>query len=209
MNKHLIVYVRKPEAGRSKTRLGARIGHQQAAGVYTRLLFSYLSDLLKSDSLKDAAITLSAADKDSAVFFRAAYPELRIIEQITGGLGERMRASFDDVFALGAEAAVLTGSDIPLLDAEMAAQAFTQLKENEIVLGPAEDGGYYLIGFRKPGWNVFDNIPWSTESVLEVTLTQVNELGLKKTLLPKGYDLDVEADHQRWVKSLKNEEAEG
>ena len=209
MNKHLIVYAKKPEAGKSKTRLGTRIGYDQAAGVYARLLFSYLTDLLRSDFIESAAITLSAVDKDSAAFFKAAYPEFRIVEQITGGLGERMQASFDEVFALGAEAAVLTGSDIPILNAGLAAVAFHKLEENQIVLGPAEDGGYYLIGMRKPGWNVFDDISWSNDTVLEETLKQVNELGLKKAFLPKGFDLDIEADYLRWIKLIKNDKAGG
>ena len=204
MNKHLIVYVKKPEAGKSKTRLGAHIGYNQAAGVYARLLFSYLADLLRSDSLEGVAITLAAADKDSAAFFKSAYPEFRIVEQIPEGLGERMWASFDEVFTLGADAAVLTGSDIPFLSAELVAAAFQKLEENQIVLGPAEDGGYYLIGMQRPGWKVFDDIPWSTKTVLEKTMNKLNALRLKYAVLPKRSDLDVEADYIRWLILLKD-----
>lgn len=204
MNKHLIIYVKKPEAGHSKTRLGAQIGYNQAAGVYARLLHTYLGDLLHSDSLNGTAITLAGADKKSAAYFKAAYPEFRFAEQIKGGLGDRMLASFEEAFALGADAAILTGSDIPLLNARLISTAFSKLRENDVVLGPAEDGGYYLIGMQKPGWNVFKDNSWSTDAVLEKTMDHLLKKNLKYAFLPEGFDIDFEADYRRWLFTLNS-----
>jgi uncharacterized protein len=204
LNKHVIVYARRPEAGKSKTRLGASIGYQQAAGVYARMLFSYLHDLLKAEDLRDVQITLSVAEEESADFFKAAYPEFRVVMQIQGGLGERMKASFDDVFALGAEAVVLTGSDIPLLDSDRVAEAFVRLEDAQVVIGPAEDGGYFLIGMQHPGWDVFRDIPWSTDAVLERTEAQAAAVGLRSELLQGTFDLDTVAEYKRWVEIICN-----
>jgi len=202
LNKHLIVYVKKPQANHSKTRLGAAIGHEHAAGVYARLVFSYLDNLLQSELLEDVEITLSVADKASAAFFKGAFPEMRVVHQIRGGLGARMQASFDDVFALGCQKAILTGSDIPFLNAKRVKEAFRKLEKNQIVLGPAEDGGYFLIGMQQPGWNVFEEIPWSTAKVLSKTMERIEGLGIKNALLPMGFDVDVAADYHRWLDIL-------
>ena len=204
MNKHVIIYARKPEAGKSKTRLGADIGYEQAAGVYARILFAYLGDLLRSEALRDAHFTLSVADEKSVEFFEAAYPEFRVVKQSPGGLGERMKASFDDAFSLGADAVVLTGSDIPMLDATWIINGFERLREMEVVFGPADDGGYFLIGMQRPGWDIFQNIPWSTEAVLQQTQTRVAMLGLKSELLLETFDLDTVAEYNRWIKIICN-----
>ena len=204
MNKHVIIYARKPETGKSKTRLGAGIGYEQAAGVYARILFTYLGDLLRSEALRDVQFTLSVADEKSAEFFEAAYPEFRVVKQRPGGLGKRMKASFDEVFLLGADAVVLTGSDIPMLDATWIINGFERLRETEVVFGPAEDGGYFLIGMQRPGWDIFQDIPWSTEAVLQETQTRVAMLGLKSELLLETFDLDTVAEYYRWVEILCN-----
>jgi len=203
LNKHVIIYARKPEAGKSKTRLGAGIGYEQAAGVYARILFTYLGDLLRSGALKDVQFTLSVADEESVEFFKAAYPEFRVAKQCPGELGERMKASFDDVFSLGADAAVLTGSDIPMLDATWIVKAFERLQQTEVVFGPADDGGYFLVGMQVPGWDIFQDIPWSTVEVMHQTQARAAALGLKSELLPGTFDLDTVAEYDRWIEFIR------
>nr|MBC8444702.1 DUF2064 domain-containing protein [Chloroflexota bacterium] len=123
MKRHLIVYAKRPLPGYAKTRLGVVIGAEQAAGVYARLLYGYLLDLLRAD-LGNARIELSVASSADVPFFAAAFPELAVRPQVTGNLGQRMAASFAQGFAEGAEAVVLTGSDIPGLDSRLVRAAF-------------------------------------------------------------------------------------
>lgn len=197
MKRHLIVYAKRPLPGYAKTRLGAVIGAEQAAGVYARLLYTYLLDLLRPD-LAETRIELSVASPADAPFFAEAFPELVVRPQIKGDLGQRMKASFEQAFAEGAETAVLTGSDIPGLDAESVRAAFDALESAPVVLGPSNDGGYYLIGMRAPGADLFRGIAWSTARVLTQTeaLAQARDLAI--TYLPKRSDIDVAADWKRW-----------
>jgi len=203
LNKQLIIYARKPEAGKSKTRLGARIGHQQAAGVYARILYTYLGDLIYSDVLRDVQFVLSVADEESVEFFNAAYPEFRVVIQVSDELGVRMKTSFANAFSSGVELAILTGSDIPMLNATMIFNAFERLKHTDVVFGPADDGGYYLVGMRYPGWDVFQDIPWSTEVVLQQTQARAAALGLDSELLPGTFDLDTVAEYDQWVELIR------
>jgi rSAM/selenodomain-associated transferase 1 len=197
LKRHLIIYAKRPLPGYAKTRLGAAIGAEQAAGVYARLLYNYLLDLLQAD-LAETHIQLSVASPADVSFFAEAFPELVVRPQIEGDLGQRMRASFEQAFAEGAQTAVLTGSDIPGLDAKVACAAFDALESAPVVLGPSDDGGYYLIGLRAPGADLFRSIAWSTAHVLAQTKALAQAQGLAITYLPRRNDIDVAADWQRW-----------
>jgi hypothetical protein len=193
----LIVYAKRPLPGRAKTRLGAAIGHAAAAGVYARLLYAYLFDLLEAN-LGDTRVVLSVAAPEDVAFFAEAFPELTVRAQVAGDLGQRMAASFEWVFAAGAEQAVLTGSDVPGLGSETVNAAFVALKQAPLVIGPAADGGYYLLGMRAPGVDLFTGVAWSTEDVLDQTTVLAATHGLDVVYLPQRADLDTEADWVRW-----------
>lgn len=197
MRQHLIVYAKRPLPGYAKTRLGAAIGAEQAAGVYARLLYDYLLDVLCAD-LGDTCIELSVAAPADVPFFRAAFPELVVRPQIAGDLGQRMAASFKQAFKDGAWAVVLTGSDIPRLDSRLVCAAFDALSQSPAVIGPARDGGYYLIGMRAPGFALFDGIEWSTERVLAQTKALAQSQGLKMAYLCELDDMDDEEAFERW-----------
>lgn len=201
LKRHLIIYAKRPLPGYAKTRLGAAIGAEQAAGVYARLLYNYLLDLLRAD-LAGIRIELAVASPADVPFFAEAFPELIVRPQIEGDLGQRMKASFEQAFAEGAQTAVLTGSDIPGLDAAIVCAAFAALESTPVVLGPSDDGGYYLIGMRAPGADLFQGIAWSTARVLTQTeaLAQAQELAI--VYLPKHNDIDVVADWKRWRQRL-------
>ncbi len=193
----LIIYAKRPLPGHAKTRLGQAIGAEQAAGVYARLLYGYLHDVLRA-GWDDVAVTVAVAAPEDAPFFAEAFPEWRIVPQIQGDLGQRMAASFVQAFAAGAETAVLTGSDIPGLDAALVRQTFTLLETAPLVLGPAADGGYYLIGQRAPGAALFDGIAWSTSDVLAQTESLAYAQSLAPVYLPTLIDLDTVADYHFW-----------
>jgi len=201
VKQRLIIYAKRPLPGYAKTRLGADIGAEQAAGVYARLLYDYLLALLRAD-LPDTRIELAVAAPEDVAFFTTAFPELAVRAQVTGDLGARMAASFAQAFAEGAEAAVLTGSDIPDLNAGIVRAAFDALDGAPLVIGPACDGGYYLIGMRAPGFALFDGIAWSTERVLAQTEALARAQGVSPVYLPELEDVDDGAAFARWRDSL-------
>jgi len=190
VRRHLIVYAKRPLPGYAKTRLGAAVGAEQAAGVYARLLYTYLLDLLRTD-LTDTQITLSVARPADVPFFADAFPELAVHPQVGGDLGQRMAASFAQAFAQGADACVLTGCDIPDLDGHLVQAAFDALETAPAVVGPAADGGYYLIGLRAPGAPLFDGIEWGTGRALAQTEALIEAQGIRATYLPEQFDVDT------------------
>ena len=101
-----------------------------------------------------------------------------------------MRRFFEDQFAAGAGRVVLIGSDSPTLPTEYIHRAFQALRDNAVVLGPAADGGYYLVGLKHPHRRLFEAIPWSTNAVMAATLERAREIGLPVSLLPTWYDID-------------------
>jgi hypothetical protein len=201
----LIVYAKRPLPGHAKTRLGAAIGPAAAAGVYARLLYAYLLDLLEAD-LGETDVVLSVAEPEDVPFFEPAFPELTVRPQVAGDLGQRMAASFEQAFATGAERVVLTGSDIPGLEHWSVAAAFAELVEAPVVIGPAADGGYYLLGMRAPGADLFTGVAWSTEAVLDQTLDRAAAHRLDVAYLPQRVDLDTGADFVWWKDRLLGQE---
>ena len=201
VKQHLIVYAKRPLPGYAKTRLSADIGAEQAAGVYARLLYDYLLDVLRAD-LGEMCIELAVAASTDAPFFAKAFPELLVRAQVTGDLGARLSASFAQAFAEGAKTVVLTGSDIPSLDRHIVRAAFEALESAPAVIGPACDGGYYLLGMRAPGFALFDDIAWSTARVLAQTEALAQAQGLPLAYLPELEDVDDGAAFARWQDSL-------
>ena len=123
----------------------------------------------------------------------------RLIAQRGGTLGDRMRNVFADLFAGGHSRIVVVGSDLPTLPPAYVEQAFDQLcnRNNPLVIGPAADGGYYLIGLRAPSAELFDSIPCSTPDVLAATLRAAKRLYLRVSLVPQWYDVDALDDLRR------------
>ena len=206
MKRHLIVYAKRPLPGYAKTRLGADIGDEQAAGVYARLLYAYLLDLLCAGLVGVSVDTIefSVASPDDVLFFSDAFPELLVRPQVAGDLGQRMAASFEQAFAAGADAVVLTGSDIPGLDSETVRAAFDALNTSEVVIGPSSDGGYYLIGMRALCAALFEGIEWSSERVLAQTEAVARDHGLLVTRLPELHDVDTAEELDRWWQEIFN-----
>jgi rSAM/selenodomain-associated transferase 1 len=197
LRRHLVIYAKRPLPGYAKTRLGASIGEEQSAGIYARLLYAYLLDLLRAD-LEGVSIELSVASLADVSFFAEAFPEVTVCAQVEGDLGQRMAASFAGAFAAGAEAVVLTGSDIPGLNSDIVRAAFKVLETAPLVIGPATDGGYYLIGMCAPGASLFEGIAWSSEHVLVQTEGLAQRQGLRIVRLAEQKDVDTGNDFEWW-----------
>ena len=110
-----------------------------------------------------------------------------------------MKNAFEKVFSAGSQKVIIVGTDIPDLSKEVIIKAFELLDSNDVVIGPAKDGGYYLLGMKKMHTKLFDKIEYSTSSVLSETLLKIKELNLTYHLLPELRDIDTEEDLLNWL----------
>jgi len=189
----ILVFVRAPEAGRVKTRLAAEIGAEAALRVYRRLAEHAVAEARALGAGAAVRIHYTPAEGGDAVraWLGAGADYL---SQADGDLGARMRAAFADAFAAGHPRVVIIGSDLPGLSAAMLRRALRLLDSHPAVLGPAADGGYYLLGLREMIPGLFDGIAWSTEGVLDATLARLAAAGCTPALLEPLRDVDVAAD---------------
>lgn len=188
MDNLLLIFVKNPELGKVKTRLAKTIGDEKALKVYHYLL-NYTSGLLK-EVLADKIILYSDSIPHNDSFSKAGIKLL----QTGGDLGERMLAAFITGFEKGYKSAVIIGSDCSELTSDIINSAFTELETKDIVIGPAKDGGYYLLGMNTTHPSLFKNKSWSTSLVMNETMREVSNLGLTFHVLPELTDIDEEGD---------------
>ena len=192
----IILFLKSFRAGHVKTRLAGRLGDRGALEIYTAMVADLLAKL---EPLRDRVVPYfdrfpDSNDQPPAVSSLLSRGLLKV--QRGEDLGQRMGSAFEEVFAAGAERAVLIGSDIPQIDAELLEGYFSALRRFPMVLGPAADGGYYLIGFQRERFDaaVFQGIEWSTERVLQQTLNKARSLGLPCRLGAELRDIDTIED---------------
>ncbi|HEX8674827.1 MAG TPA: TIGR04282 family arsenosugar biosynthesis glycosyltransferase [Longimicrobium sp.] len=182
-----LVFVRAPVAGRVKTRLASALGAEGALRIYQRLAEHTLREARALGG--DVRVHFTPVDAEPEV--RAWLGEgPRYLPQPTGDLGTRMKAAFHAAFEDGADRVVIIGSDLPELSAALLRRAFDALESHPAVIGPARDGGYYLLGMRTMIEGLFDGIPWSTTEVLARTLDRFRAAGIKPALLDTLSDAD-------------------
>lgn len=190
----LLIFARQPEAGAVKTRLSPPLSLEQAAGLYA----CFLADTLALAAEVPAVLRAIAYHPPEARenFARLA-PGFRLMAQSGAGLGERMHRALAAAFADSAQRVVLIGSDAPHLPSDTIAAGFAALRQGaDVALGPAEDGGYYLIGLRRPQPELFEMV-MSTPQVFAQTVDCAERLGLRVELLPEGFDVDTHTDLER------------
>lgn len=185
----LMIFARNPELGKVKKRLAKTIGNEQALMIYVKLLEH----------------THAIADKvfaDKAVFYSDRVQEFDILDyykfpkflQKGNDLGERMERAFGQAFAQQYDKVVIIGSDCIELSSEIIEDALKALDDHNVVIGPAHDGGYYLLGMDRHYPHLFKNKMWSTEDVFLDTLLDIKKLKLSYSLLPTLNDVDEEKD---------------
>ncbi len=191
----LVMMARRPEAGRVKTRLCPPLTAEQAAMLYT----AFLHDLVELLRRIPAVHPLIAYTPDTAGdYFAALAPDIARRPQRGIDLSARLATITADLFDEGAPAVVVIGSDSPALPVGYIEEAFAALSNGaDLVLGPADDGGYYLVGLRQSMPALFTNVVMSTPTVLHDTLGIAEQLGLRTTLLTPWYDVDTFADLER------------
>lgn len=180
--------------GYVKTRLAASIGDAAAAEVHRACLASLLQRFAAAADLR--VLAYAPADARQA-FAELAGEAWRLEPQRAGDLGSRMANHFLSAFARGATRAVLIGSDSPTLPEAFIDEAFDRLEKVDVVLGPSEDGGYYLIGLRRQVDDLFRDIAWSTPAVFEQTVARLRAAGPTYAVLSRWYDVDTPADLHR------------
>jgi len=114
-------------------------------------------------------------------------------------LGEKMQNAFQTVFNNGVSKTLIIGTDLPEISSEIINRSFELLNNNDIVIGPATDGGYYLLGMKNVYKELFTNLPWSTDKLFENTIDIINKLNLSISYLPRLSDIDTEEDLKYWL----------
>lgn len=182
----LIVFVKNIKLGKVKTRLAKTIGDEAAFEIYKELV-----------AITEKATTTLDFDKviyfsDTVVDTKWKNTEKKV--QFGVDLGARMQNAFVDGFILGYESIVLIGSDLPEISKDIILKAFDALQYSDTVFGPAQDGGYYLIGMNTIHNTVFENRPWSQPNLLEVTLAELKQNRTNFSLLETLNDIDTYED---------------
>lgn len=189
----VMVFVKAPRAGWVKTRLAAQLGNDRAVDVYRGMVERQLREIPPGWPV-EIHFTPAAAEDEVRAWLGAA----RVYKpQSDGDLGRRLRKAFGAAFARGVPSVLAIGGDCPELDNATFHETLGRLARADLVLGPATDGGYYLIALRRPEPELFDHIPWSSPQVLATTLARAKMLGLTRELLAPKDDVDDLPSYRR------------
>ena len=227
----LAIMTKAPQAGRVKTRLVPPLTPEEAAELnkcFLRDTAAAISSACSRRSVGDASkmqfehtgashSEAATAACEIAVYTpvgaESAYTDLlpadfSLLPQRGDEFGERLYLAVEDLFKCGFDSLCLIDSDSPTVPAENFEQAVGLLSttEDRVVLGPSDDGGYYLIGMKKPHQHLFEQIDWSTERVLNQTMQRATEIGIEVKLLPTGYDVDDDVSLRRLCNELLDEQ---
>jgi rSAM/selenodomain-associated transferase 1 len=201
----LVIFAKAPIPGQVKTRLCPPLTPDEAATLHG----SFVLDLLERTKAAVGRFKLpldrylACAPSSSHVFFKILEERqgVRLIDQMGDDLGARMQQVFDTLFARGYRHVVMVGTDVPSLPLEQYKDALSLLQAHDLVLGPALDGGYYLIGLNRPMPELFAGIPWSTGQVLSRTQEKARALGLTVALTTPWRDVDTIDDLQALIEA--------
>lgn len=197
MKKALIIFAKQPFPGLVKTRLTPPLSPDQAAELYRCMLGDTLAKVAELPATD--RLLFYEEHQGAAAYFRQTATGCRLYPQWGDDLGGRMANAFGLAFAEGYQTAVIIGTDSPDLPLSFIAAAFRKLEQTrvEAVYGPSEDGGYYLLGLKQVYTELFRDIPWGSDGVLEKSLARAVGAGILTELLPSWYDVDTATDLQR------------
>jgi len=207
----LLVVAKRPAAGQTKTRLTPPLSPEQAAALYECLLRDTLDLIRRVPDVQPAIAFLPDAPQDGRArgYFAALAPDFELLPQEGADLGARLDNALSHTLARGYERVVIMNSDGPTLPVSSLAAAFEELGNGaDVVLGPADDGGYYLIGLKRPAPRLLREVRMSTPTVLADTLALAAEEKLAVALLPAWYDVDDVASLERLQAELANAPAQ-
>lgn len=200
----LIIFAKYPDPDHTKTRLSPPLSRVDAANLYV----SFLMDTLEmARRLSCVDLFLAYTPPQAENFFIDFAPEILRFPQTGNDLGERMHQAIEHILRSGFKRVVLIGSDLPHLQEDAILSGFDILQDGaDVVLGPCEDGGYYLVGVTEPHPEIF-NLPMSNPYVLARTRQRIDQLGLRLELLPENFDVDTYRDLLQLKNTLHLHEA--
>lgn len=187
MEPTLIIFLKAPRLGRVKSRLAEFIGEEAALEAYRILVEQQMASLPQGWNIEVHYTPMDARDEMRAWLGAAPYS---YYPQVEGDLGNRLRHAQQDAFKRNAEKVLFIGGDCPYLTRKILDEAATYIKPQTVVLGPAADGGYYLLGLQEPHPQIFENIEWSTSQVLEQTIALARAHSLSLSFLKMLEDVD-------------------
>lgn len=202
----LMVFARAPEPGRAKTRLAVTLGDEVAAALHG----AFVLDVLDAHTRSGRRVVLyRAGDRRHALWARVDR-QVEQRDQCEGDLGARLEAAFADCLSESPGGRIVAlGTDSPALSPARVDDAFEALKAHDAVLGPAEDGGYYLLGLRRPLRSIFAGITWGSSSVFTDTRARLEAENCRWATLDTDYDVDVEADLARLERDVSARRSRG
>jgi hypothetical protein len=205
LQQHLIIFTRYPEPGKTKTRLIPALGTVGAANLQRQMTEYTISQVKELQKVIEVSSQVRFAGGDLQLMQDWLGADLVYQPQGDGDLGLRMRRSLYDGFQGHAEKVVIIGTDCPGLNFQILTQAFEATHTLDLVLGPAIDGGYYLIGLRRFIPELFINIDWGSSQVLHQTVEIANQLNLSYHYLPHLADVDRPEDLSVWQQVWETE----
>ena len=202
----VLIMAKAPRAGAVKTRLCPPLSSEEAAQLYRGFLLDKIEQVKALEGISPA---IAYAPPEGKAFFQALAPGFLLFPQQGQDLGSRLANSFEQLFAMGFAGVLAIDSDTPTLPTAYLQQAIGLLRgpDGDVVVGPSEDGGYYLIGLREPHREIFEGMPWSTPQVLPETARRAQAKGLGLAMLPPWFDVDVAGDLERLQESLADASA--
>jgi uncharacterized protein len=192
MKDALAVFIKAPVPGLCKTRLSPPLSAEQAAALYR----AFCADVLAAAAKTRAEAWIAYQPHETFPTPAWAGPQPYFLQRGVL-LGEKLSGAFETLSAKGYHRVVVIGSDAPSLPAARLQEAFRALEARDAVFGPADDGGYYLVGLRRPRPALFEGISWSTDRVMTETRRALEREGLSAAFLPAHYDADTVADLRR------------
>ena len=205
----LVIFAKAPIPGQVKTRLCPPLTPDESATLHGSFVIDTLERTKTAATKLKLPIDryLACAPSATYVFFKIMEErqEVKLIDQVGEDLGARMNQAFQMLFTKGYRRVLLIGTDVPSLPLDHFKQTLTLLENHDLVLGPALDGGYYLIGLKRPIPELFVDIPWSTDQVLRLTQKKAVTLGVTTALLEPWRDVDTVADLQALIEACNAE----
>lgn len=191
----IVLFAKSPVLGQVKTRLAKSIGQDLALKLHIAFISDFIDQVCELSSITDSYLYLTDAWNQTTTPLpkKVELEQTKIGYQTSGDLGSRLSKTFLELFSLGYQTVIITGTDSPNLPISYLEEAVLALKNSDCVLGPALDGGYYLIGLQskiKTPTELFQDISWSTEKVFLQTLTKIKNSKLTFNCLPSWYDID-------------------